>query len=213
VASASALSAAALDAAANANTSVWGVRQYADEFANDRSEFLVISETSPSMEILRGDASAGSPPHWLGQACVSSVCGESSLLNIAVHPKARRRGYGALLVLSALAAAHRTQQESFFLEVRSRNVAAVALYAACALEQVGRRPRYYQSPRDDALLWSFRFTDQDALAVLAEIIERNPHRDLINAYAELRHGACLTQESGSVGMDVICDQLVGEMRL
>ena len=38
------------------------------------------------------------------------------------------------------------------LEVRESNAAALALYAKCGLREVGRRPRYYKEPQEDALL-------------------------------------------------------------
>jgi len=38
------------------------------------------------------------------------------------------------------------------LEVRISNEPAIALYTKLGFEQVGRRPRYYHNPREDALI-------------------------------------------------------------
>jgi ribosomal-protein-alanine N-acetyltransferase len=41
---------------------------------------------------------------------------------------------------------------TFFLEVRSSNTAAQALYAGLDFKPAGRRPRYYDSPVEDAIV-------------------------------------------------------------
>jgi ribosomal-protein-alanine N-acetyltransferase len=38
------------------------------------------------------------------------------------------------------------------LEVRESNAPAIALYEKLGFRQVGKRPRYYEKPREDALI-------------------------------------------------------------
>jgi ribosomal-protein-alanine N-acetyltransferase len=68
-----------------------------------------------------------------------------------------RRLFAALAVeLSAAAAT------SVHLEVRSSNAPALAFYAALGFEEVGRRPRYYADPVEDALLLRLGLLETEA---------------------------------------------------
>jgi ribosomal-protein-alanine N-acetyltransferase len=87
-----------------------------------------------------------------GYFVLSPVGDEAELLNLAVSPRIRRRGIGAALVEQAMRAAAERGARAVFLEVRESNTAARALYQSAGFEQVGRRKRYYQRPREDALI-------------------------------------------------------------
>ncbi len=65
---------------------------------------------------------------------------------------ARRKGLGKRLLQALLDAARETKS-SVFLEVRESNAAARALYENAGFEQTGRRPSYYTSPLEDAILY------------------------------------------------------------
>ena len=93
---------------------------------------------------LDGDTVAG----YIGS---QSVLGESDMMNLAVAPAYRRQGVGRALVerlLWELA----EDNHCLSLEVRASNEAAIALYDSLGFRQVGRRPRYYQHPPEDALI-------------------------------------------------------------
>lgn len=75
------------------------------------------------------------------------VAGESEILNLAVAPEHRRHGIGRALVLAAC-----EQPADWYLEVRSSNLGGLAFYRECGFEQAGRRPDYYQGPREDAIV-------------------------------------------------------------
>jgi len=79
---------------------------------------------------------------------------ECELENIAVAHNLRRRGAGALLIHSLLAAARERHCDRLFLEVRESNLPARSLYEKCGFKITGRRPRYYSNPVEDALLYS-----------------------------------------------------------
>ncbi len=80
-----------------------------------------------------------------------SVLGESDMMNLAVAPDDRRQGIGKLLV-TALLHALEPDNHCLTLEVRASNEAAISLYVGMGFRQVGRRPRYYQKPTEDALI-------------------------------------------------------------
>ncbi len=80
--------------------------------------------------------------------------GEGAQLgNLAVAEGWRRRGLGRLLVHRALAAVRGSEAGGrLALEVRESNEAAMRLYRGLGFRVLGRRPDYYRSPREDALV-------------------------------------------------------------
>ena len=74
------------------------------------------------------------------------------VLNLAVWPGVRRRGVGAALLDAAISWAKEFNAENVLLEVRASNLAALRFYERYRFEMAGRRPRYYTSPVEDALL-------------------------------------------------------------
>ena len=63
------------------------------------------------------------------------------------------------MLLASLWSARAAGQRMLTLEVRASNEAAIALYRSCGLALVGRRPKYYKRPPEDALLLSRDFVD------------------------------------------------------
>ena len=80
------------------------------------------------------------------------VSSELEILNFAVELNSRRCGIGAALLAEALQWAQTFQATSVILEVRASNFAALRFYERHKFAVVGRRPRYYTSPVEDALL-------------------------------------------------------------
>ena len=91
-----------------------------------------------------------------GYAIMSTAASEAHILNICVHPAARRYGFGRRLLNALLVKAHELQVEQAFLEVRPSNKPALNLYRSAGFVEIGVRPAYYQAPygREDALLLS-----------------------------------------------------------
>lgn len=88
----------------------------------------------------------------VGYVGVHVVLDEAEVMNLAVLPAFRRRGYAKLLLETALAFCSEAGCAFLSLEVRESNTAAIALYGALGFTQRGRRRRYYQQPTEDALL-------------------------------------------------------------
>ena len=93
---------------------------------------------------LDGDTVAG----YVGS---QSVLGESDMMNLAVRPDYRRQGIGRALVERLLWELGE-ENRCLTLEVRASNEAAISLYRGLGFRQVGRRPKYYQNPPEDALI-------------------------------------------------------------
>ncbi|MDO5670696.1 MAG: ribosomal protein S18-alanine N-acetyltransferase [Corynebacterium sp.] len=74
---------------------------------------------------------------------------EFEIHTIGVDPQHRRRGLGRLLMDQFMALADRADGE-VFLEVRTDNDAAIALYQAFGFAIIGERKRYYQPSGADA---------------------------------------------------------------
>jgi [ribosomal protein S18]-alanine N-acetyltransferase len=72
------------------------------------------------------------------------------LMNIAVDPAARNRGFGRRLLVALFERAG--QDESYTLEVRTSNAPAIALYEQYGFRSAGTRPRYYQDTGEDAMI-------------------------------------------------------------
>ncbi|MGD9981889.1 MAG: GNAT family N-acetyltransferase [Hyphomonadaceae bacterium] len=72
-----------------------------------------------------------------------TAAGDAELLTVAVVPEARRRGFGAALVIAAGVTALVRGATSMHLEVAEDNAAARALYAKLGYEEAGRRHAYY----------------------------------------------------------------------
>ena len=84
------------------------------------------------------------------------------MMNLAVAPDCRRWGIGEALVRELLRRLDAQGIRSLSLEVRVSNESAQALYRKLGFAPVGRRPRYYEKPREDALILRKEWkTDED----------------------------------------------------
>ncbi|HWG59603.1 MAG TPA: ribosomal protein S18-alanine N-acetyltransferase [Candidatus Acidoferrales bacterium] len=77
---------------------------------------------------------------------------EIEILNLAVRPASRRQGVGTELLNAALQWGRASGAERAILDVRASNRPALRLYERHGFHIEGRRPRYYRSPAEDALL-------------------------------------------------------------
>lgn len=95
-----------------------------------------------------------------GYAATLHICGEVHITNIAVLPPYRRQGLGRALMAAAVEYARGLGAFCMTLEVRAGNAPAIALYRAFGFETVGRRPRYYQDPEEDACLMTKTLSEE-----------------------------------------------------
>ena len=77
---------------------------------------------------------------------------ESQIMNVAVAPEQRRRGYGSALLEDLCRHGRQKRAWAVVLEVRRSNDSAIALYERHGFARVGVRPRYYSDNAEDALV-------------------------------------------------------------
>ena len=81
-----------------------------------------------------------------------TVLDAADMMNLAVSADYRRRGIGQALVNALTDYLRQNGVIALLLEVRASNAQAIELYQKMGFEQVGRRPKYYHNPREDALI-------------------------------------------------------------
>lgn len=80
-----------------------------------------------------------------GYAILMPAVDEAELLTIGVTAAQQRKGLGRAMLSEMLNVARDRNMQRVFLEVRSSNVAAIALYRSASFSQVGLRRGYYQN--------------------------------------------------------------------
>jgi ribosomal-protein-alanine N-acetyltransferase len=94
-----------------------------------------------------------------GYANFYLIGSEVQILNIAVAPAERRRGYATMLLGCAMRLLRKRGAEEFFLEVREGNADAIGLYRKLGFKKVGRRQKYYTETNEDALVMHLKVGD------------------------------------------------------
>ena len=87
-----------------------------------------------------------------GYAGVWLIFDEGHITNVAVHPRARGRRIGELLLANIMALASANGAVVVTLEVRPSNDAALSLYRRMGFEEKGHRRGYYLDNGEDALI-------------------------------------------------------------
>lgn len=95
--------------------------------------------------------------HVLGYISFMSVLDEGYINNVAVREDARHAGIGSELVSECVRRGRERKLSFLTLEVRASNDPAIALYEKHGFAEVGRRPGYYEKPREDAILMTLFF--------------------------------------------------------
>lgn len=88
----------------------------------------------------------------IAYACQSVIFEDSEVLNIAVAPKHRGRGYGRKLMQEMLNMAVALKACNVFLEVRVSNETAKSLYRSFGFEEYGLRKNYYPDGENALLM-------------------------------------------------------------
>ena len=133
----------------------WSAEGLRAELINPTAVFLVAVNGSPD----------GEPIGYLG---AHQVLDECDIARIAVHSEWRGRGTGFWLLSAARRYAQTHGVTRLMLEVRRGNAVARALYERFGFTVDGVRPRFYESPREDAVLYSLRVEPNEAASRVTE---------------------------------------------
>ena len=114
----------------------WSERSVADTIAHEGAMCYVAEKD--------GDTAA----YILGRI----IPPEGEIYRIATAPEHRKRGIAYRLLDYAVKCERGHGLEVLFLEVRSMNAPARALYTAYGFREMGIRKKYYKDPVDDAIV-------------------------------------------------------------
>lgn len=91
-----------------------------------------------------------------GYCIVYTVLDETEIARIATDQAQRRMGVGSALIQYLIEKARRTMGSRILLDVRESNLPARAFYETQGFLEDGIRRNYYDTPREDAVLMSYR---------------------------------------------------------
>lgn len=116
----------------------WSQKSFADACANEDNIYLVC---------ICGGKIAGYCGAW-------TVLGEGNITNMAVSLDFRRMGIAKSLMEAVEQYGTDKKIESYFLEVRKSNGAAISLYTKMGYKDIGARKNFYEKPVEDAVIMS-----------------------------------------------------------
>ncbi len=88
----------------------------------------------------------------IGTCGVRRIAGCGEITNVAVRPEHRGFGIAGRMLTVLIAEATRKETAEFTLEVRAGNVPAIRTYEKLGFRIEGRRPGFYEAPKEDALI-------------------------------------------------------------
>lgn len=117
-----------------------------------RAAYLEALDPAASVRRLALVAEEPESGELIGFLILSLTLPDAELETIAVTTAAQRRGVARRLFSHAAVQISLLGATKVTLEVRQSNYSAIALYCALGFGNVGKRPRYYADPVEDALL-------------------------------------------------------------
>lgn len=125
----------------------WSRAMLASELQNDAAAYLVALDPEDGSVV--------------GYAGLLVVLDEGYITNVAVRPESRRGGVASKLLDVFVQFAGANRLAFLTLEVRASNYGAIALYGSRGFRGVGRRKNYYEHPREDAIIMTREFGEDD----------------------------------------------------
>ena len=123
----------------------WSETMLEDSLYDERASFIVAEDEEGNV---------------IGYAGLHVVLDEGYIDNIAVEEAARRHGVASAL-LDVYCRFAAVNLAFLTLEVRKSNAAAIGLYEKYGFQQAGLRKGYYQHPREDAIIMTRTFPQDE----------------------------------------------------
>ncbi len=92
----------------------------------------------------------------IGYVGLQTVLDEGYITNIAVSSAHRRKGVGKALLNTLDKTARELSLSFISLEVRESNLSAIELYTKTGYLSDGKRPNFYENPRENAIIMTKR---------------------------------------------------------
>ena len=114
----------------------WTPYMIAEELSSPASRYWIATDES-------GDV--------VGYGGVKVGGDQADVMTIGVRPQARGQGIGATILGELLAWSREAGAREIFLDVRPSNEGAIGLYESRGFVEIGRRPRYFRNPVEEAV--------------------------------------------------------------
>ena len=114
----------------------WTPYMIAEELSSPASRYWIATDES-------GDV--------VGYGGVKVGGDQADVMTIGVRAYARGAGVGATILDALMAWSHEAGAREIFLDVRPSNEGAIALYKSRGFVEIGRRPRYFRNPVEEAV--------------------------------------------------------------
>lgn len=121
----------------------WSRNALAEELQNPLAVFYVAEDTDTKRAV--------------GYAGMHHILDEGYITNIVINTGYRRKGIARALIGKLTEYAHSHELTRITLEVRVSNTAAISLYENFRFQRDGIRPNFYDSPKEDAVIYSLYF--------------------------------------------------------
>lgn len=127
-------------------------------FADLEAEVFAEDPWTPYM--IAEELSSPASRYWIATDASGDVVGyggvkvggeQADVMTIGVRPHARGRGFGAAILDTLLAWSREVGAREIFLDVRPSNEGAIGLYESRGFAEIGRRPRYFRNPVEEAI--------------------------------------------------------------
>lgn len=119
----------------------WSRQDFLDSIRNPQARIFLMEASGNRMD-----------PVIAGYAVLYFAADEGEVTSVGVLPAVRRQGIGSAIMRELIAQSAALGVRSLYLEVRESNLPAQKLYASLGFAQVGIRPQFYESPREDAYI-------------------------------------------------------------
>jgi [ribosomal protein S18]-alanine N-acetyltransferase len=150
----------------------WSEKSYRYEILEAGHSSMVVLEWAQPQRVPRWRQWFGLAPspqrRLVGYGGMWHITGQAHISTIAVHPRARGRGWGEVLLVGMIQRAVFLQAYAIGLEVRVTNSKAQQLYQKYAFETVGIKPRYYRNNNEDAYEMLLRLDEEAQIERLGE---------------------------------------------
>lgn len=116
--------------------SPWPIQSFVEELDNPVAYYLLAVD---------GETVVGYAGAWI-------IVDEAHITNVAVLEAYQRQGLGVRMMREMMQVSKRRGARSMTLEVRTSNMAALALYQKLGFVSAGIRKNYYEDTQEDAMI-------------------------------------------------------------